>query len=140
MKAAKPNDEEIVASEVDEDFTPHAEEDSSSSSLSGKVTEIQGGPRPEGPDFGEEGISDAAHGLASSFDDSHDETATETRSELVRPFENLPELPPDMADPFDSLKLAIIRHKAANWQTISLDAVLANLDALKQLAVAASEE
>jgi hypothetical protein len=54
----------------------------------------------------------------------------------VRPFEHLPELPPDVNEAFDAYKLAIVRHKAAQWQEISLDDMLGSLDALKELAVA----
>ena len=54
----------------------------------------------------------------------------------MRPFEHLAELPPDVNEAFDAYKLAIVRHKAAQWQDISLDDMLGSLDALKELAVA----
>ena len=53
----------------------------------------------------------------------------------VRPFENLPELPADFREAFDGFKVAIIHHRLARWQEISLDDVLATLDALRQLAL-----
>ena len=59
--------------------------------------------------------------------------------ELVKPFENLPELPDDLADAFDGLKLAILRHKADAWQQIPAADVLRTLDALKALVLAPSD-
>jgi hypothetical protein len=60
-------------------------------------------------------------------------------SPAVRPFENLPRLPADLRDAFDGFKLAIVHHRIANWQEVSLEDVLATLDALRQLALAPSE-
>ena len=57
-------------------------------------------------------------------------------AEPVRPFEDLGELPEDVADAFEQMKLAILRHKAAGWQDISRDEMLGALDALKELAIA----
>ena len=54
----------------------------------------------------------------------------------MRPFEHLPELPNDLAEAFESFKLAILHHKMADWQDVSRDDVLQSLDALKQLAKA----
>jgi len=56
-----------------------------------------------------------------------------------RPFESLKELPDDLADAFEAMKLAILAHKLSNWEDVSRDDVLASLDALKALAVAPSE-
>ncbi|MBN2024805.1 MAG: hypothetical protein JW809_18645 [Pirellulales bacterium] len=59
--------------------------------------------------------------------------------EPVRPFEDLPELPDDLADAIEALKLAIVRHKLAGWRDVRADDVLAALNALKQLALAPAE-
>lgn len=58
----------------------------------------------------------------------------------VRPFENLAELPDDLADAFEQFKLAIVTHRLAGWQEASLADVLASLDALKRLASAPVED
>ena len=60
--------------------------------------------------------------------------------ELVRPFENLPDLPDDLAEAFDSMKLAILHHKRDAWQAISTADVLRTLDALKALVTAPSDD
>ncbi|MGI9455781.1 MAG: hypothetical protein ACR2NU_04425 [Aeoliella sp.] len=56
-----------------------------------------------------------------------------------RPFKELAELPDDLADAFESMKLAILAHKLTNWEEVPRDDVIASLEALKQLAVAPSE-
>ncbi len=57
----------------------------------------------------------------------------------VRPFAELPPLPADVNDAFESYKLCILRHKLAGWQEISRDDILASLDSLKQLALAPAD-
>jgi len=57
----------------------------------------------------------------------------------IRPFENLPILPADLRDAFDGFKLAIIHHRITNWQEVSMEDILATLDALRQLVMAPSE-
>ncbi|MEN1679547.1 MAG: hypothetical protein AAGJ46_08130 [Planctomycetota bacterium] len=58
----------------------------------------------------------------------------------VRPFAELPELPEDIADAFEQMKLAIVRHKLAAWAEISRADLLGVLASLKQLAEAPTEE
>lgn len=59
---------------------------------------------------------------------------------FVQPFEDLGDLPPDFAEAFDAMKLAILRHKSEGWMQISLEDVIASLDALKQLARAPASD
>lgn len=56
----------------------------------------------------------------------------------VRPFADLPPLPDDLADAYEGLKLAILRHKSAGWSDFACGDLLAYLDALKELALAPS--
>jgi hypothetical protein len=70
-----------------------------------------------------------------SDDGSSDATAQEPR----RPFAHLAEMPDDFGEPYEALKLAIIRHKFAGWQSIARDDVLAALDALRELALAPAD-
>lgn len=130
LPAELPRDEELVANDVDEDYDaaladPPAGDDR-------RAHFDQEGPLPEGPDFGDEDeIASGSRGHGSS-------TAAEENTQqtpAVRPFENLQELPADLADAFDAFKLAILRHKADGWQQISRDDVLSSLDALKELAL-----
>jgi hypothetical protein len=66
--------------------------------------------------------------------DSHDEEPA-----ALRPFENLPHLPADLREAFDSFKLAIVHHRISGWQEVSLTDILATLDALRQFALAPAE-
>ena len=61
------------------------------------------------------------------------------RATLISPFAGVAELPDDLADAVESLKLAILRHKMAGWQEISAEGVLGALDALKVLVHAPAE-
>jgi hypothetical protein len=134
VEADRPRDSEVVVADIDEDVEPETA-DPAAKRVSDEVTEIQPGPRHEGPDFGDEdeqslperGEADAA---------SYAEDQPAEKVEFVQPFENLAELPEDLADAFEALKLALLRHKTAHWKDISCADVLAALDALKELALA----
>lgn len=67
-------------------------------------------------------------------------TAAERRDgPAVKPFAELPDLPDDLADAFESFKLAILTHKLTGWAEISKADVLGVLDSLKQLAQAPAD-
>lgn len=131
----KPADDDIVVADLDEDFEPALKDQPASSSA--KFDESTAGPRSESPDFGDEqqhfeesdSEDSGAAIYASDVDDSID---------FVRPFENLKDLPEDLAESFESFKLAIIRHKAEGWAEVPSEDVLASLDALKALVYAPS--
>jgi hypothetical protein len=134
LPADLPKADDVVAAEVDEDFDASASGDPSGHSPDDRRAHFdQEGPVLEGPDFGEDeepgGDDQARHG-------STPITEPGVSVPTVRPFENLRELPADLADAFDAFKLAILRHKAEDWQQVSRDDVLGSLDALKELALA----
>lgn len=131
----KPRDEDIVAVEKDEDFEPALEQEPIGQKVSGELAEVQGSPAPKGADVGDERApTTEADSSASIF--AHE--SPEETVQFVRPFENLGELPDDLADAFEAFKLAILRHKTEDWRQISREDVLAALDALKALALAPS--
>jgi hypothetical protein len=121
IEAEKPREEDVVHSELDEDYetgnqvAPQADRD------------VSDGPRHEDPDFGD--AEDNTGGIEALA--GQDESLP-----TVRPFEDLPTLPDDMVDAFEAMKLSILRHKASNWVDVSLEDLLVSLDALKQLALA----
>ena len=125
----KPHDEDIITAEVDED---HDVEESSPKSFGSDVTGNQEPRSPAGPDFGDE--EDVPRSARPGFDGDDQATVS-----FVRPFENLTDLPDDLADAFEAFKLSIITHKATNWTEISRDDVLSSLDALKALTLAPNE-
>jgi len=95
---------------------------------------------PDEPDYEKRGSDfDTSAPWEDEDDDfTQDAYRESNESETVRPFAELPELPPDLADAFESFKLAILRHKLDDWQEISRNDVLATLETLKQLVVAPS--
>ena len=141
VEGEEPRDDEIVAQELDEDFEPAQGARPTSDALRATREQVEG-PLPEGPDFGDE---DAPSGKGKGKGKSSEEGAAvysedEPHLALIRPFENLGDLPDDLAEAFDMFKLAILRHKTNGWEEISRDDVLASLDALKSLALAPSAE
>jgi hypothetical protein len=68
-----------------------------------------------------------------------DDAAAAPAEEARRPFAHLAEMPDDLGEPYEALKLAIIRHKFSGWQSISRDDVLSALDALRELTLSPAE-
>lgn len=125
----RPRDEDIIVAETDEDVS---QENDSSFGPSDTITD-----------------SESAVGAADEFDPDAPLTDADTPFELdmnrlednidpVRPFEDLPELPKDLAEAVEALKLSIVQHKMNGWRDTSADDVLCALNALKQLALAPS--
>jgi hypothetical protein len=136
----RPRAEDVVASETDEDFEPARTSEPLPQSIGGQYDEVRG-PRLEGPDFGDSSDSHAgAGGPAGSTAGQASSGTPEDAVELVRPFEGLPDLPDDLQEAMDALKLAILHHKADGWQAIGVADVLRVLDGLKALATAPSGE
>lgn len=133
LETERPQPNDIITSETDEDFEPASRERTIPDSITGEYGEISS-PRHDGPDFGDEPSPQVGNSLDGS-------TAVSSEPvELVRPFENLPQLPDDLGEAFEAMKLAILRHKTAEWRDISAGDVLCTLDALKALVVAPSAE
>jgi hypothetical protein len=127
-----PQQAEEVAAETDEDAP--AERDPHT--IQGSYDEVPG-PRHDGPDFGDE---DSPSHSRTGGEEYGSSGSPAEKVELIRPFADLPELPEDLAEAFDGLKLVLLRHKTDGWQSISCEATLAWLDALKSLATAPTSE
>lgn len=131
----EPKENDVVAAEVDEDFEPALEKEPGSKG--DNFDETTAGPRPDGPDFGDE--EHRAENLGSDDDSEiYAEDVAESAEPPVRPFEDLGELPSDLTEAFEAFKLAIIHHKTDQWSEVSSGDVLASLDALKALVTAPS--
>lgn len=136
----KPAESDIIVADLDEDYEPLRNQVDGEEPTSERSRLGESGPRFEGPDFGEE--VEAAGGRG-DFDAADVEATTsfkDTTESSIRPFENLAELPEDVADAFDRYKLAIIRHRNAGWKEIGLEELLGSLEALKALARLPVEE
>jgi hypothetical protein len=124
-----------AAGEIDEDSEPARTGKPLTDSITGEYAEVTG-PRIDGPDFGDDDRSRSSE----SGQRSESAAAEGEPVELVRPFENLPDLPSDLAEAFDSFKLAILHHKTDGWSQITAGDVLHALDALKALVTAPSDD
>ncbi|MHB9047263.1 MAG: hypothetical protein ACYC35_15100 [Pirellulales bacterium] len=140
-EADEPRDEDIVVAELDEDAKPipqPVEPPAVSNSVG--VVHDPGSPnqRQSGEDFsaGNAELAEACEGVP--FDSDPEAYPARAGEEPVRPFADLPRLPEDVNEAFEAYKLAILRHKLADWQEISRDDLLASLEALKRLAMAPS--
>jgi hypothetical protein len=137
LEGDRPRAEDAIASETDEDFEPSRRQEPIPHAITGEYSEVSG-PRYDGPDFGD-GSGRSSGNRESTGTDWMTGNGDAEPVELVRPFENLPELPDDLAEAFDGVKLAILRHKTDAWQQISAADVLRTLDALKALVLAPSD-
>ncbi len=141
IESERPQPGEVVAADTDEDFEPARTKEPISVTIAGEYGDVQAGPRLEGPDFGDDASDYSNSGKAGSgtrhTEDGDEESPAVA---LVTPFEDLPELPDDLAESFDAMKLAILRHKRGGWSEISERDVLRTLDALKALVSAPSGE
>ena len=89
----------------------------------------------EGPDFGDETPTQKDAERNTSAGDGMEITGQEG-AVAVAPFEDMPELPVDLAEAVELMKLAILRHKSKGWRDVTLEDVLYVFNALKQMALA----
>lgn len=133
-------DGELIEAEFDEDADPAAspevglvrDPDEASRETPRSNTSARERSRDE-----EEGTEQAAAGVP--FDADAASYPAGSPSTPVRPFADLAELPGDLAEAFESFKLAILHHKLAGWRDVSREGVLQSLEALKQLVRAPAE-
>ena len=139
----EPHEKEIVAAELDEDYSAGTADDNivvdtvaevvDADAFDDSTAKTKKSRERKSTDSVTEGQD--ADGAAIFSDDPEKETV-----DFVRPFENLAELPNDVTEAFETFKLAILRHKMDGWRDVSRDDVLASLDALKNLALAPSRD
>ena len=132
----KPKVDHIVVSEPAEEEKLALMDAGGDTGVSEFDQEYTQGPRPDGPDFGDEEPTGSGKDLQST-DALEAEAANQ--GPRVRPFESFTNLPDDISSAASAFKVAIIRHKNEEWDEISVDDLSSLLDALKQLATAASE-
>jgi hypothetical protein len=92
------------------------------------------GPRHEGPDFGEEPSKSKSAPSPVMGGEWADVSGGGTPPE--GPPLYWQEVPTDLAESMEALKLAIIKHKLSEWADVSPDAVLTNLEILRRIALA----
>lgn len=134
----QPDPADVVTGDIDEDFA--AEPTQANATPTASVTPTYADVQPSSET--KTRSTDETDADVIAFPDPEGEPGSTIYSdaeeratiEFVRPFENIKELPEDLADAFEAFKLAILQHKTMDWQEISREDVLASLDALKELA------
>lgn len=126
-----PRDEELITSEIDDDFDPLTAEVDEETDREKRDRAESSGPLAEGPDFGEEEYDPAMAGASQSGDPPFESESFDASKELGNPFVGLPNLPPDISEALEQFKLSIVRHRASKWSDISQKQMLDVLDALR---------
>lgn len=131
--AAAPQENEVTAVESDEGYNPLVEAEQDNIETDRELQDRIGttGPLNEGPDFGE---GESEGNEAEEYQDTSDDDDRVTQVETISPFAKLPQLPVDIADALEQFKLAIVRHRASQWQDITPNEIVEVLDALKTFA------
>jgi hypothetical protein len=141
IQEEQPHAKDVVAAELDEDFA--------NGDADGAAADVDDIGRRELPE------KQPAHDVAGDELDTNsgardsrlDENGEPPDRGIARdasnltpfqPFADLPPLPDDLNEAFESFKLAILRHKTTGWREISRDDIVASLKALVELAMAPS--
>ncbi|HUP82430.1 MAG TPA: hypothetical protein VM260_28005 [Pirellula sp.] len=126
-----PRDEELITSELDDDFDPLTAEVDEESDREKRDRAESSGPLAEGPDFGDADYEPSIADESQAGDSPFESESFDAAKDPGNPFVGLPDLPPDIADALEQFKLSIVRHRASKWADISQKQMLDVLDALK---------
>ena len=131
VDSKRPTASEIVEVDTDEDVVLPAQGGGRTKEY-GDESGVASGPLHEEPDFGD---GEELMSLAGSENGGTSIVAgAESDPEvIVQPFAGLPELPDDLADAFESLKLAVLRHKTSGWKDADSESIQKYLDAFTVL-------
>ena len=98
-------------------------------------------PAPEtGERSADAHATDAPRETSPGGDPSDEDAAAAPTAPKPRPFADLAELPEDVAEAFEAMKLAILNHRLAGWREVRQDDLVGALEALKTLALAPPDE
>lgn len=132
----KPNPQGLAEVELDEDAEPMepAQGGGGPTFDDSQPSGISTGPGDEGPDFGEEDdIAGVRDGQPSGATPIAEDDDGGDPAEFIQPFRDLPELPADLNEAVEAFKLAILRHKASNWDAVKAEDVVRYLVGLRML-------
>lgn len=131
IESDRPTESQIVEVDTDEDVTLPAQGGGRTTQYGDEPDAVASGPRHEDPDFGDEEELTPLDGSSPPPKSSPSDPDFEVPGQ---PFAGLPELPDDLADAIEMLKLAILRHKSSGWNDVEFAAIKQYLDALAVLA------
>lgn len=128
----KPRDADIVSGELDEDVNPRNDSDYE---IDGQRAAI-GTAGKEAGDKDEDFVPKKRN----ERNDFMSNPDGPTTGELLATLKELKDLPDDLRDAFEQLKIAIISHKLTEWKEVDQKRVLALLDALKAVVISVEED
>ncbi|HUT90384.1 MAG TPA: hypothetical protein VMY37_12860 [Thermoguttaceae bacterium] len=128
---AKPWPQDVVVAEQDEDVDPALDP-----SYEETLGQLPGVVHALHSDDASERAEALVAALTGQLGPSAQQPAVWTPDQ---PPENLPPLPPDLAEVYEGFRQAILHHQRSGWQEISRKRVLGMLKALKRLALAPAE-
>ncbi len=128
----KPVEADVSAASMDEDYEPLSAVDDKEAELGDSTRAVAEGPRPDGPDFGDD--DEFSPDASKASGEADDEAWDNQPGDEEKPFASLPSLPVDLAEAVEQFKLGIIRHRADQWSEVSQADVLKALEALKSFA------
>ncbi|MDM4017678.1 hypothetical protein [Roseiconus lacunae] len=138
VESNRPTASQIIEVDTDEDvtdITEPAQGGGSNREYDNEGSGTAAGPTFEGPDFGEEEELQTMGGQAppAPSGETVDPDAGEENAQPadpVQPFMGLPDLPDDLTDAVESMKLSILRHKSAGWRDVDPETVQRYLEAI----------
>ena len=129
VESNRPTESQIVDVDLDEDVVLPAQGGGREKNYDDGPDGVAAGPTFEGPDFGDEEELSALSGQKESGGPSPIADGSEFENP-VQPFVGLPELPDDLSDAIESLKLALLRHKSDGWRDVEMETVQKYLEAI----------
>jgi hypothetical protein len=126
VESQRPTNSQIVEVDTDEDVVLPAQGGGRTKEY-GDEPGVASGKVYDDPDFGDEeelmSLAGGAPGAAPSSSSEKEADSDSAADVPVQPFAGLPELPDDLADAIEAMKLAILRHKTAGWVDVDSETV-----------------
>ena len=132
----KPKDKDIILSELDEDVNPYND---SQAILEGSESRIEPAQRSSGNTDSDD-IPFDLDNKPGKKGKKTDDSETLTTGEALTKLNTVKELPSDLSEAFDQLKIAILNHKLSGWKEVDQQAVLTCLTALRTVVLAREDE
>jgi hypothetical protein len=124
VDSQRPTNSQIVEVDTDEDIVLPAQGGGRTKEY-GDEPGVAAGRVYDEADFGEEELSSMSGGKAPAAP-----TVEPANINPSQPFAGLPELPDDLSDVIEDLKLTILRHKSSGWRDVSAETIQSYLDAI----------
>jgi len=138
----KPRDEDVFVAEIDEDAYSRQspQERTPQERIEGRAIEIGAVDVIEGFDASgvtPVSVAEPPKKKKEKTKPTEAESGVSTTGELLMTLKGIAEFPADLAESLELLKVAILNHKLAGWQSIPAERISRSLEALKMLVIAA---